>query len=157
MALVQPMYFWNSLDAHMCITVQSILPYDGPITTNDLEWVSKQFLILFTAKFQAINLYLFFSPLVTYVSQTEPEDADAFVYITHLTPPSGGGSFTVGIAWVGSVCYTNNLSVNGGTNNGKGFRVSINSWVSSDIGLSRVRYTLLNYLNSLLAPLLLGF
>merc|ERR1712051_718512 len=63
--------------------------------------------------------------------------ADAFVYITWVTPPSGGGSFTVGIAWVGSVCYTNNLSVNGGTNNGKGFRVSINSWVSSDLGLSR--------------------
>ena len=76
-----------------------------------------------------------------------------FVYITHLTPPSGGGSFTVGIAWVGTVCFTNSISINGGTNNGKGFRVSINSWVSSDLGLSRVRYTLLNYLNSLLAPL----
>ena len=77
-----------------------------------------------------------------------------FVYITHLTPPSGGGSFTVGIAWVGSLCYSNTMSVNGGSNNGKGFRVSINSWVSSDLGLSRVRYTLVNYMNSLLAPLL---
>ena len=77
-----------------------------------------------------------------------------FVYITHLTPPSGGGSFTVGIAWVGSLCYSNTMSVNGGSNNGKGFRVSINSWVSSDLGLSRVRYTLLNYMHSLHAPLL---
>ena len=155
MALVQPMYFWNSLDANMCITVTSILPYNGPITANSLEWVSKQFLILFTAKFQAINLYLFFSPLVDHVSNNEPEDANAFVYITHLVPPNGGGSFTVGVAWRGSICFTNNLSINGGSNNGKGFRVSINSWVFSDLGLSRVRYTLLNYLNSLLAPLLL--
>ena len=37
MALVQPMYFWNSLAANMCINVTSILPYDGPLTTNDLE------------------------------------------------------------------------------------------------------------------------
>ena len=70
-------------------------------------------------------------------------------------PPNGGGSFTVGVAWRGSICFTNNLSINGGSNNGKGFRVSINSWVFSDLGLSRVRYTFLNYLNSLLAPLLL--
>ena len=97
-----------------------------------------------------------FSPLVDYVSNVETENADVFVYITHLTPPSGGGSFTVGIGWLGTVCFTNNLSVNGVSNNGKGFRVSINSWVSSDLGLSRVRYTLLDYLNLLLAPLLLG-
>jgi hypothetical protein len=113
MALVQPMYFWNSLDANMCITVTSIEPYSGPITTNSLD------------------------SLVDYVSNVEPEDADAFVYITHLTPPSGGGSFTVGIAWVGSICWTNAYSINGGTNNGKGFKVSINSWVSSDLGLSK--------------------
>ena len=104
--------------------------------------------ILFTAKLQALNLYLFFSPLVDHVSDNESEDADAFVYITHLTPPSGGGSFVVGIAWVGTVCYSYG---------GRGYKVSINSWVSSDMGLSRVRYTLLNYLNSLLAPVLLGF
>ena len=99
---------------------------------------------------QAINLYLFFSTLKDHVSNNEgSEDADVFVYITHLTPPSGGGSFTVGIAWVGTVCYSDSW--------GKGYRVSINSWVSSDLGLSRVRYTLLNYLNSLLASLLLEF
>ena len=100
---------------------------------------------------------MFFSPLVDHVAYVEPENADVFVYITHLVPPSGGGSFIVGVAWVGSICFTNNLSINGGSNNGKGFRVSINSWVFSDLGLSRVRYTLLNYLNSLLAPLFLGF
>ena len=106
--------------------------------------------------FKTLICLCFFSPLVDHVAYDEPENADVFVYITHLTPPSGGGSFTVGIAWVGSLCYSNTMSVNGGSNNGKGFRVSINSWVSSDIGLSRVRYTLLNYMNSLLAPLLLG-
>merc|ERR1711971_370626 len=104
MALVQPMYFWNSLDAHMCITVASILPYNGIITADSID------------------------PLVDHVSDNESEDADAFVYITHLTPPSGGGSFVVGIAWVGTVCYSYG---------GRGYKVSINSWVSSDLGLSR--------------------
>ena len=75
-----------------------------------------------------------------HVANVEPEEANVFVYITHLEPPSGGGSFVVGIAYVGTLCYTNDLSVNGGTNNGKGFRTSINSWVYSDLGLSRVRW-----------------
>ena len=148
MALVQPMYFWNSLDAHMCITINSILPYNGEITANSLEWVSKQSFILFTTKLQAINLYLFFSTLKDHVSDNEgSEDADVFVYITHLEPPSGGGSFTVGIAWVGTVCYSDYS---------KGYRVSINSWVSSDLGLSRVRYTLLNYLNFITCIIITG-
>ena len=81
---------------------------------------------------------------MNHVANVEPEEANVFVYITHLEPPSGGGSFVVGIAYVGTLCYTNDLSVNGGTNNGKGFRTSINSWVYSDLGLSRVRWYNLN-------------
>ena len=69
----------------------------------------------------------------------DPEDPNLFVFITHLNPPSGGGSFTVGIAWGGTVCTPDNANINGGTNNGKGFRTSINSWVSSDLGLSEVK------------------
>ena len=37
MAFVQPIYFWDSLDAKMEITITSILPYDGSLTTNDIE------------------------------------------------------------------------------------------------------------------------
>jgi hypothetical protein len=38
MALTQPMYSWDSLHAHMCITVTSILPYNGPLEAiKDLE------------------------------------------------------------------------------------------------------------------------
>ena len=84
-----------------------------------------------------------FSDLVDYVAYVEPDEANLFVYITHLVPPSGGGSFTTGVAFRGTICYTNFLSINGGTNNGKGFKASINSWWSSDLGLSRVRYTFL--------------
>ena len=79
------------------------------------------------------------SVLGDHVSTNESEDPNLFVFITHLTPPSGGGSFTVGIAWGGSVCYQDNWNVNGGTNNGKGFRTSINSWVFSDLQLSEVK------------------
>ena len=87
------------------------------------------------------NLHILhiYSVLGPHVNTNESEDPNLFVFITHLTPPSGGGSFTVGIAWGGSVCYQDNWNVNGGTNNGKGFRISINSWVSSDLGLSEVK------------------
>jgi len=71
-----------------------------------------------------------------HVDTNESEDANVFVFVTHLTPPSGGGSFTVGIAWRGTLCTPDDANVNGGTNNGKGFRISINSWVFSDLGLA---------------------
>jgi len=112
MGHVQTMYQWNSLDANMCLDTISIKAYDGAITTNDL------------------------TVLGPHVDTNESEDPNLFVFITHLNPPSGGGSFTVGIAWGGVVCYPDNINVNGGTNNGKGFRISINSWVSSDLALS---------------------
>ena len=67
-----------------------------------------------------------------HVSNFESEDPNVFVYITHLVPPSSG-SYVVGVAWLGTVCL-----------NSKGHRVSINSWVSSDLGLSKVRYTVHN-------------
>ena len=87
------------------------------------------------------NLHILhiYSVLGSHVDTNESEDPNLFVFITHLNPPSGGGSFTVGIAWGGVVCYPDNINVNGGTNNGKGFRISINSWVSSDLALSEVK------------------
>ena len=87
------------------------------------------------------NLHILhiYSVLGPHVDTNESEDPNLFVFITHLNPPSGGGSFTVGIAWGGVVCYPDNINVNGGTNNGKGFRISINSWVSSDMALSEVK------------------
>ena len=53
-----------------------------------------------------------------------------------------GGPFAIGVAWKGSLCYDNRYSVDGGSNNGKGFRTSINSWVTSDLGLAMVMNTL---------------
>ena len=76
------------------------------------------------------------------MSNNETENPDAFVYITYLTPPAPGVIFTVGVGYVGTVCRSYNQ---------KYLKSSVNSWVTSDLGLSRVRYTLLNYLNSLLA------
>ena len=74
-----------------------------------------------------------------HVDANESEDANLFVFITYLEPPSGGGSFTLGNAWGGTVCVPDNGNLNGGTSNGKGFRTSISTWVSSDLGLSEVK------------------
>jgi len=111
MGHVQTLFQWNSLDAKMCLDIMSIKKFNGSITTNNLTDLG---------------------PIV----DMDPEDPNLFVFITHLTPPSGGGSFTVGIAWGGTVCTPDSDNVNGGTDNGKGFRISINSWVTSDLGLS---------------------
>ena len=80
-----------------------------------------------------------------HVVNVETEDANVFAFITHLVPPSFG-NYVVGKAWRGSLCYTDNTNVNGGSNNGKGFRTSINSWTSSggDLGLARVRHNFHN-------------
>ena len=77
-----------------------------------------------------------------HVVNVETEDPNVFAFITHLVPPNFG-TYTVGKAWRGSLCYTDNLNVNGGSNNGKGFRTSINSWTSSggDLGLAQVRHS----------------
>ena len=77
-----------------------------------------------------------------HVLNVETEDPNVFAFITHLVPPNFG-TYTVGKAWRGSLCYTDNLNVNGGSNNGKGFRTSINSWTSSggDLGLAQVRHS----------------
>ena len=79
------------------------------------------------------------SVLGDHIDTNESEDPNSFVFITHLTPPSGGGTVTAGVAWRGSVCYPDNLNVNCGANNGKEFRTSINSWVFSDLQLSEVK------------------
>ena len=78
-----------------------------------------------------------------HVVNVETEDAKVLAVLSHLVP-SSSGTYTVGIAWRGSLCYTDNMSVNGGTNNGKGFRSSINSWTFSDLGLARVRHNFHN-------------
>ena len=91
-------------------------------------------------------MFYFSSVLGDHVNANESEDPNVFVFITHLTPPSGGGSVTVGIAWVGTVCIPDNADVHGGTNNGKGFRISINSWVFSDLQLSEVKKNMVSYL-----------
>ena len=70
----------------------------------------------------------------------EPTSPDLFVFITHLIPPNSGGAFMVGTAWRGSVCAEDNANVNGGTANGKGYRTSINSWVSTDFACAEVRH-----------------
>ena len=95
---------------------------------------------------QKVGILYIYSVLGPHVDTNESEDPNLFVFITHLTPPSGGGSFTVGVAWGGSVCYPDSANINGGTNNGKGFRTSINSWVSSDLGLSEVKKHTVCYL-----------
>ena len=78
-----------------------------------------------------------------HVITNENEDSNLFVFITQKNPPIGGGEITVGRAWLGSVCEPDNANINGGTNNGKGFRISINSWVFSDLQLSEVKKNIL--------------
>ena len=96
--------------------------------------------------------FIFDSIAGAHVDTNESEDPNVFVFVTHLTPPSGGGSFTVGIAWRGTVCTPDDANVNGGTNNGKGFRISINSWVSSDLGLAEVNQNIYIYNCLLVVP-----
>ena len=62
------------------------------------------------------------SSLPSIITQTESGNSNVYVYVTYLEPPSGGGSFTVGIAWVGTVCFQSYWNINGGTMNGKGYR-----------------------------------
>ena len=87
------------------------------------------------------------SVLGNHVITNESEDPNLFVFITHLNPPPiVGEEITVGRAWPGSVCFADNANINGGTNNGKGFRISINSWVFSDLQLSEVKKNMVSYL-----------
>ena len=62
------------------------------------------------------------------------------------------GSYAVGGAWKGSLCYNNSYSVDGGSNNGKGFRTSINAWVTSDLGLASVINTAMPQVTRFLLP-----
>ena len=73
------------------------------------------------------------------VKHETSEDANLFVFITHHEPPSARTPFNMGAAYIGTVCMPDDANVNGGTNNGIGFRVSINSWVISDLQLTEVK------------------
>jgi hypothetical protein len=63
----------------------------------------------------------------------ESEDPNMFVFITQ------GGSLSTGAAWGGTVCTPNDANINNGFNNGKGFRMSINSYKYSEKQLAKVK------------------
>ena len=62
-----------------------------------------------------------------------------FIFITHHEPPSARTEFNMGVGYIGTVCMPDDANVNGGTNNGIGYKVSINSWVYSDLQLTEVK------------------
>ena len=62
-----------------------------------------------------------------------------FIFITHHEPPSARTEFIKGAGYRGTVCMPIDANVNGGTNNGIGYKVSINSWVYSDLQLTEVK------------------
>jgi len=101
MAHVQNHFQWDSLDANMCFNIESIEQSDINIGGN-------------------INM----NSLVNHILNTEQtESPNLFVYLSYYTPT--GGTYTAGSAWVGSVCFSDNAGVNGGSQNGKGFRASV--------------------------------
>ena len=77
--------------------------------------------------------FVFQESLGAHVVANENENPNKFVFITQ------GGSNTVGAAWGGTVCTPNDANVNNGFNNGKGFRMSINSYKYSEKQLAEVK------------------
>ena len=45
----------------------------------------------------------------------------------------------MGVGYIGTVCMPIDANVNGGTNNGIGYKVGITSWVHSDLQLTEVK------------------
>ena len=71
-------------------------------------------------------MLLYSSYLRDYVIPNESASPDLFVFLTY----KGGASGVVGIAWVGTVCYSDFY---------KGYRVGINEWFGSDLRFSEVK------------------
>ena len=70
-------------------------------------------------------IYFFncFSHIRDNVLNTETRDPNLFVYLTYQNNEGG----TIGIAWVGVVCYS-----------GKGYRVGISEYFNSDLRTAEV-------------------
>ena len=64
-----------------------------------------------------------FSHIRDNVLNTETRDPNLFVYLTYQNNEGG----TIGIAWVGVVCYS-----------GKGYRVGISEYFNSDLRTAEV-------------------
>ena len=64
---------------------------------------------------------------------TETRDPNLFVYLTYQNNEGG----TIGIAWVGVVCYS-----------GKGYRVGISEYFNSDLRTAEVYYFLTIFASS---------
>jgi len=108
MAHVENFFQWDSLDVNMCFNIQSIKQSNINIGGNVDLFMDKQNGLL---ENHIIN-------------NESTESPNLFVYLSYYTPPPGV-TYTVGSAWVGSVCIADDANVNGGTQNGKGFRASI--------------------------------
>ena len=67
---------------------------------------------------------------------TVQEACDLFVFITYAEP--GVEQQNAGISWKGSICYGDDWNIGMGAKNGKGYRVGINSWISSDFACAKV-------------------
>ena len=87
------------------------------------------------------------SSLVNHILNTETtESPDLFVYLSYYTPT--GGTYTAGSAWVGSVCFSDTTGVNGGSQNGKGFRASVSlRTYKGDLDCAEVRFKIYNPFN----------
>ena len=125
MGHVQTLYNYASLDANMCLDVNSIDYYEGTVEAsgNDLEQAfSPKLDLIPDIKINPINFSFLRDNLIPTLNQSP----DLFVFLTY----KGGASGTVGIAWVGTVCFADTW---------KGYRVGINECFLSDITSAKVR------------------
>ena len=79
-----------------------------------------------------------FRNITEYINSNETGNPDLFVFITHLESQVGHDQQSIGVSWKGSVCYNNDWNIDMGVANGKGYRVGINSWVTSDLACAEV-------------------
>ena len=81
-----------------------------------------------------------FRNITEYINSNETGNPDLFVFITHLEPQvmSREDQQSIGVSWKGSVCYNDDWNIDMGVANGKGYRVGINSWVTSDLACAEV-------------------
>ena len=79
-----------------------------------------------------------FRNITEYINSNETGNPDLFVFITHLESQVGHDQQSIGVSWKGSVCYNDDWDIDVGVANGKGYRVGINSWVTSDLACAEV-------------------